>query len=370
LNRFAIRFGIATVALILLAILLHRGPAREPQAFPRDHSVTDYHVHVAGIGAGDSGCFISPSLRESYKFGIYLEAMGVSLEEIEQEGDQLIFQRLSERLARSRYVRDAVVLALDGVIVEGQLDPSQTEFYVPNAFVSEGTAAHANLRYGASINPYRSDAIPRLRQAKQDGAVLIKWIPSIMMIDPADPQLEAFYREMARLELPLLSHTGQERSFTRARDELADPIRLAYPLELGVTVIAAHVATTGITEGESNFERLLPMFERYPRLYADISSLTQVNKLGYLRKVVQRPDLDGRLIYGTDWPLPFFPLVSRWYHWRHMHLSDLWAIGKHDNQWDRDIAIKRAMGVPTSVFTNQPRTKFDSQLRESTPTVE
>ena len=35
-------------------------------------AIVDMHVHTAGIGAGDSGCFVSKELREGYKFGWYL----------------------------------------------------------------------------------------------------------------------------------------------------------------------------------------------------------------------------------------------------------------------------------------------------------
>ena len=105
------------------------------------------------------------------------------------------------------------------------------------------------MLYGASINPNRPDALARLEKAKSNGAVLIKWIPAIMAIDPADPNLTGFYRKLVELDLTLLTHAGQERSFAHADDKLGDPLRLELPLSLGVTVIAAHIATTGENEG-------------------------------------------------------------------------------------------------------------------------
>jgi hypothetical protein len=101
-----------------------------------------------------------------------------------------------------------------------------------------------------------------------------------MYIDPADSRIIPFYKKMVELDLALLSHAGQKRSFAHARDELGDPKRLVLPLSLGVTVSAAHITSTCENEGEEGFLRLLPMFERYPNLYAGISSLTQINKLG------------------------------------------------------------------------------------------
>ena len=314
-------------------------------------TIVDAHVHVAGLGYGDSGCFINEKMRDNIRFPFYLWAMGVSEEELVQHGDRILFDKLSTSIQTSATVAKAVVLAMDGyVTAEGLLDEDRTQIYVPNDYVARETARFNNLLFGASVNPNRPDAIERLRTAKQDGAVLVKWIPSIMNIDPADPRHIPFYDAVAKLDIPLLTHTGMEKSFAGARDELADPLRLRLPLERGVTVIAAHIATTGESEGEDNFERILPMFGEYPNLYTDISSLTQLNKLGFLAAALQVDGLTERMIYGTDWPLQFFPLISPWYHVNHIGAGNAWRIGAIDNQWDRDVALKVAFGVSDDVF--------------------
>ena len=153
----------------------------------------------------------------------------------------------------------------------------------------------------------------------------------------------------------MLSHAGQERSFGHSNDEQCDPRHLVLPLQHGVTVIAAHVASAGSTQGESNFERLLPLFDEYEHLYADISALTQINRLGYLNRALTREGVRERLVYGSDWPLQFFPLVSAWYQAPHVDLADIKAIQGLDNKWDRDVALKQAMGVPHTVFERSAR---------------
>jgi predicted TIM-barrel fold metal-dependent hydrolase len=338
---------------LLLAISVNAVAAEAPPLLPfTDKQIVDFHVHVAGLGYGNSGCFINEAMRENFRFRFYLKAMKTSLKELEKEGDQIVFKHISDAVARSKSVDKAVILALDGVVnVQGELDKQLTQIYVPNDYVYQQVQRYPNLLYAASINPYRADAIARLEEAKARGAVLVKWIPSIMYIDPADPTLMDFYQKMVELDLPLLTHTGMEKSFSSARDELADPHRLKLPLSLGVKVIAAHVATTGESEGEDNFARILPMFKQYPNLYADISSLTQINKLGYVEKVLARPELKGRLIYGTDWPLQFFPLVSSWYHLDQLSVSQAWRISGIENKWDEDVALKFAMGLDANVFT-------------------
>ncbi len=342
----------ALVGVGVISVLVYIAiPVDEPQAMASDSGYLDMHVHTAGIGAGGSGAFINREMQESFRFSIYLSAFGVDAEQLESRGDALVIEKISAHVAASRRVDKAVVLALDGVVdAEGRLDREATQIYVPNAFVARETRRHDNLCFGASVNPHRPDALQRLRQVKAQGALLIKWIPNIMHVDPADEAIARFYEELVALDLPLLSHAGQESSFASAEDEYGDPRRLALPLSIGVTVIAAHIATTGTNEDESNFERILPMFERYPNLHADISSLTQINRLDFLKHALGVPGLDERLVYGTDWPLQFFPLVSPYYHLDHIGLSAAKSIAAMDNPWDRDVALKEALGTPHHVF--------------------
>ena len=92
------------------------------------------------------------------------------------------------------------------------------------------------------------------------------------------------------------------------------------------------------------------MFKQYPNLYADISSLTQINKLGYLNRTLEEPSIHERLVFGSDWPLQFFPLVSAWYQLGSVSAGKLKAIAQLESTWDRDVSLKRAMGVPDHVF--------------------
>ena len=336
------------LVVVLLAIAYALVPVDTPA--PAAGGIVDMHVHTAGIGAGGSGAFVNPQMRENFRFPLYLRAFGVTEAELQAEGDGLVVARISAAVAASRRVAKAVVLALDGVVANGELDPAATQVYVPNAFVAAETAKYPNLCFGASVNPYRSDAIERLREAHAQGALLLKWIPNIMAIRPDDAAIRPFYEALVELDMPLLSHAGQERSFATANNALGDPRRLELPLSLGVTVIAAHIATTGKNDGQDNFDHILPMFERFPSLYSEISSLTAINKLGYLRRALPVPGVSERLLYGTDWPLQFSLLVSPFYQVRHLGVPGAKSIAAIDNTWDRDVALKEAMGVPQHVF--------------------
>jgi hypothetical protein len=313
--------------------------------------VIDIHCHVAGIGAGNSGCFLSAAMERSWKTHFYFKAFGVSREELQREGDGLLLRRLSARLAGSYRVQSAVVLALDGVVDgRGELDRERTELYIPNDYLASQCRQYDNLLFGASVNPLRRDALERLDQAAGDGAVLVKWLPSIQGADPADRRLIPFYRRLVELGLPLLVHTGEEESFTRADNSLADPARLRLALEQGVTVIAAHCASNGRNGGQRNLERLLPLFAQFPNLYGDISALTLANRLGHLQQVLRHDELRGRLLYGSDMPLPETGLSTPWLQLFSLGMGEARRLAAIPNPWDRDVALDLALGMPEEVL--------------------
>ena len=313
------------------------------------------HCHIAGIGAGGSGCFVSPKLRNNWRFNIYLHSFGVTKKELLAHGDSLVADRISASLAKSRYVSQAVVLAMDGVIgPDGQLDKNRTEVYVPNEFVAAMAASHTNLLFGASVNPDRPDALARLDWAKAHGAVLVKWLPNIMEFDPSNPKYIPFYQKLVALNLPLLSHTGLEHSFSRSNDALGDPDKLRLPLSLGVTVVAAHIAASGKYDGERGPARVARLMREYPNLYADISALTLLNKHGNLRSALTSPAFTGRLVYGTDFPLINTPLVSPWFSW-HLRFRDKLAIARTKNPWDKDVLFKHDLGASTELFARSEK---------------
>jgi uncharacterized protein len=321
-----------------------------------EKGIIDIHCHTAGVGAGGSGCFVSAALRRSWRYRFFLAAFGVTQEELERCGDSLVMQRLSERLAESRFVAAAVVLAMDGIVGEdGLLDRQRTELFIPNDFLARECRNHGNLLFGASINPYRCDALERLDRAVEEGAVLVKWLPSIQLINPGDSRITPFYTRLRELGLPLLTHTGYEESFTWARNELGDPELLRLPLELGVTVIAAHAASNGRNGGERNFDRFLRLCDHFPNLYADISALTQSNRLGQLPRLLRQRKLLGRLLYGTDTPILSTGITSPWFHVYRLPPAAVRRIAAIANPWDRDVELKSALGVPAEILTASGR---------------
>lgn len=289
--------------------------------------VLDAHVHVVGLGVGGTGCYVNPKMTdfvshpiEALRFSVYRNASGV---EDEAAGDAQFLERLLE-LIRSQSPRGrALILAFDQVYGEdGRPRPEISEFHTPNEYVLRLAREHPDVFVaGASVHPYREDAVEALEAAVEGGAVAVKWLPNAMRIDPSSPRCDRFYEAMARLGVPLITHAGEEKAVhAEEAQRLGNPLHLRRPLDHGVRVVVAHCASLGkdpdLDAPESGGERpWVESFDLFLRLmgedryrgllFGDLSALPQVNRLGRpLTEMLRREALHSRLVNGSDYPLP------------------------------------------------------------------
>jgi predicted TIM-barrel fold metal-dependent hydrolase len=169
--------------------------------------------------------------------------------------------------------------------------------------------------FGASVHPYRENAVECVQEVFDAGACLIKWLPLHQNIDIADPRTVAVLRRCAKLGLPLLVHYSSEFTLTTQHREhqdvgaLLDVLRGLRAEEAMPPVIVAHVATPVSHwlgprhDHEQLVAALLGEFADAP-LYADISALTALPKHRYLRAMARRQELHGKLLFGSDFPVP------------------------------------------------------------------
>ncbi|MFZ1376882.1 MAG: amidohydrolase family protein [Geothrix sp.] len=286
----------------------------------------DVHVHAIGLGQKGDGTFVNPEKLSSrhpfkrFETNLYLKATGVKgLAHFDRDYLEVLTARAR---AFPRPVR-LHLLAMDQAYrPDGTPDPARTEFHVPNAYVFAAAAQHPDLFVPVmSIHPARKDAIHELEACAAQGGRLLKWLPNAQAIDPADPRFDAFYRRMKELGVVLLTHAGEERAVAvKDAQALGNPLKLRRPLNLGVTVIVAHCASLGKNADldhpgkvARNFDLFLRLMEdpKYRgRLFGDLSAITQINRLpAPLQTLLARPDFDGRLLNGSDYPLPGVDLI-------------------------------------------------------------
>jgi predicted TIM-barrel fold metal-dependent hydrolase len=232
---------------------------------------------------------------------------------------------------------------MDGVYSkDGRLNQQATEFLISNDYVLKQAQTFSNdFLAGVSINPQRVDAIEELHRCAEGGAVLVKVLPNTQQFDPARHQYQKFYRALAALGLPLLSHVGYEFSLIGKDQSLGDPNRLRTALEEGTTVIAAHACSFGLMLYEKFFPTLLEFVKHYPNFYADVSALTIPNRLGMLLKLRHHPETFARLLFGTDYPLSVFHLPM----WGQAKLSAIRQAMRTTNRFDRQYFVCQSLGL-------------------------
>lgn len=282
----------------------------------------DCHVHLAGLRKGGTGCWVNPevfSLKhplDKIKINTLIHASGI--EDLEQ-ADQQYLQRLRMLVNDFPEGSRFMLLAMDKVYDKsGEANMQDTKLYIPNDYMYEVyLSAPDRFIPCISIHPYRKDAVVELEKWAKKGVRAVKWLPNEMGMDPSDSLCEPFYEKMAEYDMVLLGHAGRESAIEVIKFKpFGNPLFYRKPLEMRVKVIMAHCASlgTGIDVESSwkkpvkNYKLFLRLMEeeRYQGLlFADISAIVQINRMGApLKTVMEKTNLHHRLINGSDYPLP------------------------------------------------------------------
>ncbi len=308
----------------------------------KEASVWDCHAHLIGIGDAAQGVWVNPNMRsllhpvQYAQFKFYLNASCAQVANLSTSPDRATDHTSIDQGVVSRLVNlqqglghgaKLMLLAFDYYHDSaGLAQPSLSAFHISNAHAAQTVKRYPQVfEWIASVHPYRSDCVQALEWAVQQGARACKWLPSAMGIDPLSKQCDRFYEAMVRLQLPLLTHAGDEHAVSsHGGQTLGNPLVLRRALDHGVRVIFAHCASMGenrdIDKGANGpvmanvdlFGRLMDDSRYQGQVYGDISALTQVNRdRAVIAKIVTRQDWHDRLLYGSDYPLPgVMPLFS------------------------------------------------------------
>lgn len=309
--------------------------------------IIDIHVHAAGLNPGIPGNRISPPFRRSRTFKRFMRRTGLADGDcVREDADDLIKRRLLGLLEKSTIDR-AVFLALDAAYHDdGTRDDDGTVLATDNDYVADMTEGTNKALFGASIHPYRPDAVAELERLAARGAALVKWLPSAQNIRPDDARCLPFYDALARLGIPLLCHTGNEHTLKAFSNALNHPERLVPALERGVTVIAAHCGTRLFLHERCHLSAWRKLALKHERLYGDLSAFGVLTRARPLRRLLKSPRHQDRLVYGSDFPAQPLPLSC--IGW--ISLREAWRIHCMRNPFDKSLALMRAMGTPAIVL--------------------
>jgi hypothetical protein len=306
------------------------------------------HVHVVGNGTGGSGCRVRLRGWRRLMAAVMLRQLGLPGAALRGDLERLYVERLLA-MVRGSSLGTVVILAHDLTRDEqGRPLAGANLFYVPNDYVLRLAREHREFLPAVSIHPARPDALAELERCLAGGAVMLKCLPNCQNINCNDRRFTRFWERMAAAQLPLLAHTGGEHTLPVFRPDFADPRLLTLPLQCGVTVIAAHSATSSGVFDREYFYVFVEMTHRFPRLYGDTSAFNIPMRGRRLRECL-RPPLVERMVHGSDLPVP----VHGHFAWLR-GLVD-WRTFRHwesqPNILERDYQLKVAMGFPPEVFT-------------------
>jgi mannonate dehydratase len=286
---------------------------------------------VFGNGDGGTGLWFNPAMEAVWRPQQYVQRLfylnAGCAHDAPGRVDAALIERMHNMLDGMRDGCKLVLLAFDAHYDKrGLRDLARTAFITPNDYAMLTAQQHPKyFEWAASIHPYRADSVSELERCAAAGARAVKWLPAAQGMDPGSPLCDRFYAALARFDLPLLVHAGQERAVHGGDTQrLGNPLRLRRPLEHGVRVIVAHCASLGqdrdLDAGEDGpwidnftlFSRLMDETRDSGRLYGDISAVTQRNRAGpVLQRLLERSDWHPRLLNGSDYPLPgVMPLFS------------------------------------------------------------
>jgi predicted TIM-barrel fold metal-dependent hydrolase len=226
-----------------------------------------------------------------------------------------------------------------------------------------------------SVNPLRQNALDLIDEYCEKGCKGAKFLQNYWNIDLNDKKFIPYYEKLKNRNIPLIIHTGSEFTVpSHKKYEKLDVITL--PLTVGVTVITAHMASGSIkykvlflrnfSHQKASFDpdyfTLLDMLRTYPNLYADISAILSPLKARVLRHLSKQYPIHQKILFGTDYPVPFSVTLSTldlsWH--RKIEINNI------PNPFDRYMSvILEYFSGDSEIFTNYQKVLNISSSQEN-----
>lgn len=343
----------------------------------------DAHAHILGVGDSNSNIHLNKpkgimGLLNPIRIALFKKAVGLPNTDTDKAYLNIMANNAKNCFDGYRVLSFAFCPFYD----ENEAKSELSDFIIPNEWSHMASQIHKELIYVTSVNPNDNNAIEILNEEVNKGAVALKWLPCAHNINPSDKKYIPFYNEVAKLNLPLITHAGGERAVrgNHYRQDFGNPLHLRVPLEQGVKVIVAHCSTEGHDEDLENnykiehsynlFKRLMNDINYESNLFADISATPQINRAHWLKDILTNQHWHHRLLNGSDYPLPAIPILFNLAWLRYLGLlnkeqvRELAKIRK-ENVFKYDFLIKKVISYNGISFPNSVFETADFFNRES-----
>lgn len=313
----------------------------------------DVHVHVGLLGnRWPQLGRMSEWYRQQTTYKIFLLFAGLKADLV---SDTVLHETIVKTINNSGMDK-VVCLALDPVYDNnGKRCEGASHFWVDNDYIIKKLKNDSDkVLLGASVHPYDPIFESRVKHCVDNGAVLLKWLPSAQQINLADKRVVNAMKFLATVKngkpLPLLLHVGPEyaipstdertltydfmcwstiekvrnwfrfgkRWYTPQVEEIKNNIEEA--LKAGAIIIFAHCGLPYFAYGLFSFleHSDFPIVKRYleqnnknlypGKCYADISAFSTPFRCEYFKDVAKLPA--EYLLFGSDFPTPVFEIFS------------------------------------------------------------
>jgi len=252
-----------------------------------------------------------------------------------------------------------VCLALDPIYDPdtGERREDLSHVWVDNEYISDSLKSELpdKILLGASVHPYDPKFEERVTRCVDDGAVLLKWLPSAQQIDLAHEKVISALKFLTTAKngkpLPLLLHIGSEYAIPpydkraksydfiswsfwdrfwngfRGKNKWYKPKtkkinkNIESALESGAVIIFAHSGAPYFSGGllggiieHSEYKNVKSYLQNSAsrkfkgRCYADISAFVVHTRQPFHKKVKKLPG--ELLLFGSDFPVPIMELSA------------------------------------------------------------
>lgn len=274
----------------------------------------DIHTHLLNPNVA----FNRPFDRLAVRF--FAKKLGTSPQALQIRPYETYVEAITRSVRESEYVERICLFGVDA-----RLDEQGRELHRDKtvcAFTEDVLQVHAEhpdcFIPFLSVHPWRDGALSLIDEYVERGCRGAKFLQNYWGLDLNDEHLLPYYEKLKFHDLPLIIHIGSEYSIS-SFSEYEGVGMLKLPLLSGVTVIAAHMGLgrfnhrlfpwRNLSRNPAWFDRdyfqLLELLAEHDNLYGDISAILSPMRARALRHLSEQTEIHPKLLFGTDYPVPF-----------------------------------------------------------------
>jgi predicted TIM-barrel fold metal-dependent hydrolase len=319
----------------------------------------DFHTHLLSSRVKFDRLYDRIAIR------LFAHKLGIDPREIIKNPYQAYTDALMKNIKNSPHISKVVLFGVDAKVNNrGDILHQDLTVCATNSDLYQLYQQNRDLIIPFfSINPMRPDALDLIDEYYEKGFKGAKFLQNYWGVNTRDKRYRAYFEKLKAKNLPLIIHVGSESSVHSYRDcESLNMIN--QPLEIGLNVVAAHMALSykkltilkAFSKKPKNFNsdyfKLLEMLESNNNLYADISAILTPVRAKVLRHLSQQSQIHDKLLFGTDFPVPFSTIFTTY----DLPIKKRLEIEREKNPFERYIkAIKEYFDEDNPIFSNYKR---------------